>query len=130
VCYEIHFSLFCFLGDAQILGLDEAVTQQLRAFISEYIHSTPKNTAKALWMAADLLGEHWNDEHALAALLSAATNAAYADGRRAAIYGLTCRFRHASKHDRGLITWTLCEVARRDKSPKIRNRASSALDRL
>lgn len=128
--YEIHFSLFCFLGDAQLLGLDRNLIQALIRSVSEYLLSMPRNRAKAVWMAGDLLGDHWKGREALTALLDIARNAHYVAGRSAAIHGLERRFRRSDQRDPALILRALRDTVSRDRSRKLRQRVSRVVKRL
>jgi hypothetical protein len=125
--YEIHFSLFCFLGDSQLLGLDRMLTEALLRSVSDYLLTARKNTAKAVWMAGDLLGDHWEGPKALTILVDASCNARYVAGRAAAIHGLEHRLRRSGQRDRSLILNVLESIARRDRSPRLRRRAARML---
>ena len=94
-CYELHFSVFCFLDHVHSnQSLSELKDSVLR-MVCDYLLAVPVNTAKAAWMAGDLLGDHWPGRESLDALKRIAIEARYAAGRNAAG---NCLLRAALRH--------------------------------
>jgi hypothetical protein len=123
--YELHFSIFCFLGDAQTLPIQPSVLVSLSAAVTRYLSTVRVPTARAAWMAGDLLGVHWNQPEALPALVEVALQGTYAEGREAALYGLERRVDRPT--DRATVLQTLRRVSEQDRSRRLRRHAKRIL---
>ena len=86
--YEVHFTLFCYLDWAQEMPDASALTKDVLRLMENYLLKVPRKTALAAWMAADMLGEHWNEQEAAPLLIKTAQTAKYSVGRQFSIMGL------------------------------------------
>lgn len=128
--YEMQFSLFCFLSDAQSINMDRSIIERLQQLVLDYLLSARTTTAKAAWMAGHLLGEHWKGPESLPLLLTVSHRGRYSAGRRAAIQGLEKQFERSNEDDRTLIIEALRSVSNADKSRRLRNQAQRLLRKL
>ncbi len=86
--YEVHFTLFCYLDWVQEMPNASSLTQDVLRLVESYIMTVPRKTARAAWMAGDMLGEHWNEQEAMPLLVMAAQEAKHSVGRQLSIFGL------------------------------------------
>ncbi len=86
--YEVHFTLFCYLDWAQEMPDASSLTQDVLRLVEKYLMTVPRKTARAAWMAGDMLGEHWNEQEAMPLLVKAAQGAKYSVGRQLSVLGL------------------------------------------
>ena len=86
--YEIQFTFFCYLDWAMELPTSSELLEKIVTSVSEYLKSVRYDTAKAAWMAGDLLGDHWQLEEAWPALSIVVTDAKYVVGRIAGLHGI------------------------------------------
>ena len=86
--YEVHFTLFCYLDWAQEMPDASVLTRMVLPIVEKYLLTVPRKTARAAWMAGNMLGEHWNEQEALLLLTRAAHGARYSVGRQLSILGL------------------------------------------
>ena len=86
--YEVHFSLFCFLGHIPELPNGKEVAAQMLSLIEHYLLQVTSKTAYAAWMAGDLLGDHWQLKEAISLLVKTAKGARFVAGRKGALHGL------------------------------------------
>jgi hypothetical protein len=98
--------------------------------VEEYLCHVQRDTARAAWMAGDLLGEHWPLDQSLPSLRATAMKARYRAGREAALHGLSHALGRAAKRDQWSILETLKHVAAFDRSRKVRNYATSIMEDL
>lgn len=124
-CYELHFSILCFVGDAQVLPIEPGVRRAAFDAVARYLAAARAPTARAAWMAGDLLGSHWNGPEALQTLVEVALQGKHAEGRRAALYGLERRVDRPT--DRATVLETLRRVSRQDRSVRLRHHAAGIL---
>jgi hypothetical protein len=127
LCYELHFSLFCFLGDAQSLPVKPSVRDAVKAAVVNYLSTVRSDAARAAWMAGDLLGDHWQGREALLDLIGVALNGPCAAGRKGALHGLGHRLDRASDAD--VVVDTLRRVVVQDRSAGVKRYARSLLSR-
>lgn len=128
-CYELHFSLFCFLDDAQFLPIADKVKQTIHDAVAHYLFDVRRGTAKAAWMAGDLLGDHWKSPEVVSTLAQISRRAPSAAGRLGALHGLAQRLRKSGGRDRVRILDTMRSISREDHSRKIRAFALSIISR-
>jgi hypothetical protein len=126
-CYELQFSLFCFLGDVQVLPVKPTLRKAVLDAVADYLAVVKSETGQAAWMAGDLLGDHWVGREALSALVDVALNGRHAAGRRGALYGLKQRLERPG--ERKAVLDALRLVATRDRSAQLKRYASSILAR-
>lgn len=128
-CYELHFSLFCFLGFAQTLS--PSMCQKIYRVVQTYLETARRDTAMAAWMAGDLLGDHWSGHHILPDLARLALNAAFAAGRKGALHGIEHRLQHPGepRKEKSAVLKTLFAISTSDRSPAVRRYASRLMSR-
>jgi hypothetical protein len=127
--YELHFSLFCFLDDVQFLPIPARIAEKVREMVGAYLMRASRPTAKAAWMAADLLGDHWESDTAGEDLLRAALQGPSAVARRAALHGLETRLSKVTERDRRRIVEMLRQIALRDRSQAVKRYARRIADK-
>lgn len=86
--YETHFTLFCYLDWTQRMPEAASLKRRVLPLLERYLMLVSRTTARAVWMAADLLGCHWEVSEALPILLRTTRQARHAAGREAAVLGL------------------------------------------
>lgn len=86
--YETHYTLFCYLDWTQRMPEAASLKRRVLPLLEGYLMLVPRATARAAWMASDLLGCHWDVAEALPILLRTAQQAGHAAGREAAVLGL------------------------------------------
>jgi hypothetical protein len=127
---ELLFSLFCTVDQTLDLQLDDDILNQIAAAVGAYLLEVESETARAPWMAGDLLGDHWPMDVALPILLGAAENARYKAGRAGAVHGLSHALERADKRRQWEIAAMLERVASRDRSQHVRAYAEDVLNGL
>jgi hypothetical protein len=125
--HEVHFSLFCFLDQAQSIGRRSQLGRRILREVTSYIRNVKSDPALAAWMAGDLLGEHWDSREAWPALKQLARSAKHPAGRMAAIHGLRHALGSAKGQRRSVLLSTLRHVASSDPSRTVRNTARVAI---
>jgi hypothetical protein len=125
--YETHFCLFCFLDAVQDVPGASEVAAEVPDLVGAYLAEVPRETARAAWMAGDLLGSHWGGEHAVRVLLRVAREGRYVAGRRGALHGLAHAASAVSGRRRGRILATVADRAKRDVSKRVRRYARYVL---
>jgi hypothetical protein len=126
--FEIHFTLFCYLGSAHLI--DDNFAQALPGILREYLFKAKHNKAQATWMCCDLLGDHWPVASGLPILLLTATDAPFAAPREAAVSGLGQLIRRVGFRKQRVIRSVLRTLARNDRSKSVRTRARMILNGL
>ena len=127
--YEVHFSLFCFLDWALCFPTATRVPQLALAAVEEYLMKVKHQTARAAWMAGDLLGDHWRAKEAVPALVRAARAGTYVVGRLGALHGLAHVLAERSPPlERAAVRAAVRRIARIDISHRVRACARSLLD--
>lgn len=53
--YEVHFTLFCYLDWSQEMPAASSMTKDILQMVQNYIMAVPRTTARAAWMAGDML---------------------------------------------------------------------------
>lgn len=86
--YEVHFTLFCYLDWAQEMPGAPALTADVLMIAENYLMLVPRETARAVWMAGDMLGGHWNEQEAAPVLIRTSQGARYSVGRMGGLVGL------------------------------------------
>lgn len=124
--YEVHFSLFCFLDDPPATA-DRQLRDRVATLVEDYLRTVRASTARAAWMAGDLLGDHWVTEEAVPRLIRLATDARFVAGRHGAVHGLAHALPRSSKPTQLEIVATIRAVAERDRSARIRRQANYLL---
>ncbi len=91
--------------------------------------AVPRETARAAWMAADMLGEHWDGEEAMPLLIRTAQGARYRVGRELSIMGLDNILDKlpAEGDAHKNILKTLRKISRSDRSASVRADAKDIL---
>jgi hypothetical protein len=120
--YEVHFTCFCFLDDAWKLAEDDIRASIVNA-VRDYLATIDVETARAAWMAGDLLGDHLELGVALPILLDLAGNARYVAGRLAALHGLGHALARCTSKDKSRIVRIAAERRRFDRSAHVRRAA-------
>lgn len=126
---EVHFSLFCFVGDSPAVE-DHIMRQSCIALAGEYLLGTAPSQGHAKWMAAHLLGTHFGDPQATDKLIEVLTSASSEGSRVAAIGGLEERLRDERMIDRQRILSALEEAAAKDANESVRLHAAIAKGRI
>ncbi len=127
--YEVHYTLFCYLDWAQEMPYAASLTQSILPLVETYFLSVPRQTAHAVWMAADMMGEHWDVREAIPLLTGTALATRYAVGREGSILGLekiVGRLAAGSSEEEKVLK-TLREVSLSDRSGRVRKEAQSVL---
>lgn len=125
--HEVHFSLFCYFGEVQEVARLRPARRMVLDLVAKYLMRTKTDAARAAWMAADLLGDHWNLHESLPVLINVAKDGQSVAARKAAVHGLTKALRRCSDGDCARITATLEQLASSDSSRKIRVAAKMSL---
>lgn len=127
--YEVHFSLFCFLDQVPDLPGGGAFATEIPSLIEKYLLEVKSESAHAVWMAGDLLGNHWEMSEALPILVKVAKEARFATGRTSAAYGLEYILRNLPKSDprRKSVISLLREIAENDRSEHVKFAARESL---
>jgi len=124
--YEVHFSLFLFIGDVRRL-YDASVDRQLLDLLGGYLMTVRTGTALAAWKAADTIASCWPVGDALPRLEVAATEGKYVAGRLAALSGLEELLKKRDDAIRSRIEPVIRSMCVRDPSAKVRRVASFAM---
>jgi hypothetical protein len=122
---EVRFTIFCYLDWlANIPNGIEASDEILQA-VETYLQSVPSNTARAAWMAGDMLGGHWNAVESLPVVKRLVAQGRYAAGRSAGVYSLKELLERPelTAAARAQIKNLLTSVARNDRSRLVRSAA-------
>ncbi len=120
---ELHFSIFCFLDEADFIPGAVDVVTQIPATVERYLQITRTNRAHAALMAANLLGDHCDLSVAVPALMRLATEARYAEARAAVTWGLHKAWRRSSMEKRNEILAVIEAMAANDRSSGVRTTA-------
>jgi hypothetical protein len=123
---EVHFTLFCFLDAVQDMSSATAFRREVPKLAFEYLRTVKSWRAHAAWMAAHLLGGHWNARESLRILLEVVKAGRFVAGRGAAVMGLQelHQRKDVPRTDKQRIVAALDEVGRVDRSRQVRARAS------
>jgi hypothetical protein len=97
--YEVHFTLFCYLDWVQEMPLATSLTKDVLLRVEKYLMTVPRATARAVWMAGDMLGDHWNEQEAIPLLMRGAQSANYSVGRQSSLLGLEKILERVSMED-------------------------------
>lgn len=134
---EVQFTVFCFLDEAKDLRLPDEQFERILKSVRHYIVHSKSDNVQAVWMAADLLGDHLPIEMTKGILLEALSNAKFPCGRHAALHGLDMMLRRlidlpdADEVAFAEILSALCDVASEangsDSQGQIRYAAASVL---
>jgi len=129
VDYEVHFTLFCYLDWCQELPESSSVGPAVLDLVSDYLETVPADTARAAWMAGDLLGDHWSASETWPMLLDLTQRARYVAGRKAALSGLETVVRKgitpAQAREAASV---LRRVSLSDRSPAVRGMAARVME--
>jgi hypothetical protein len=125
---EVQFTLLCYLDDVRTLPEARSLARDLPAIIGQYIADAKSDAAHAVWMAGDLLGDHWPIRSGIAPLIEASLKGYHVAGRRAALHGLAHAITRARAKDRQRIEACLNRVAKADRSKVVRNEARNILN--
>ena len=119
---EVRFTLFCYLDWVNEIRQASQATRAILVALENYLLRASSGTARAPWMAGDMLGAHWDTEQALPILLRAVSEGMYASGRLAAAHGLRMLLERPelSSSARTNIKTTLNAIARHDRSRFVR----------
>ena len=127
--YEIHFTLFCYLDWTQEMPDALPLTKSVLPLVENYLLQVPRETARAAWMAVDMLGDHWDTTEALPVLINVARNARHSVGREGGILGLEkalerLTVENSASHD---VLEVLQGVSFTDRSRRVREEAQSVI---
>ena len=128
--HEVHFSIFCFLDNILHLPNNQGFAREIPSLVEEYLTNIKSNTARAAFMAGDLLGDHWEMNEALPVLIRIAKKAKYSAGRDSALHGLGHIMSQLSNFDsdKKLILQLLRNIAQHDRSKIVRFTAELLLE--
>ena len=127
--YETHFTLFCYLDWSQQRPETPPPAQSILPLVETYFLTVPRQTARAVWMAADMMGEHWDEHEAIPLLTRTVLAARYAVGREGSLLGLEkvlARLPVGSREEAELLK-TLRSVSLSDRSRRVREEAREVL---
>ena len=127
---DCQFSLLCFLDELQDFPGGTDLAADVPPLLESLLMRTRRDPAKAAWMAADLLGDHWPINAGLPVLLRVATRARYSPGREAALHGLMEALKRANVRTRWRIVEVLKRVAATDTNRQVRGYAREMLGEL
>lgn len=129
--YETHFTLFCYLNWAQDIAEPPILKRDVLLILENYLLTVSYQTARAVWMVADLLGNHWNVAEALPLLLRTAQEAKYSVGRRGSVMGLENILGElpVTTNDHKNILKVLQTISHTDKSKYVKEDATAAVAR-
>lgn len=125
--YELHFTLFCYL-DLEDLPNSEALRSRVLRAVANYLTNARKDTARAAWMAGDLLGDHWQTEEAFEILCRIGTEGKHAAARDAAMHGLEEAMSWLPEKRRQEVVTLARRAAESDRSKWVRIAAESILE--
>ncbi len=127
--YEVHRTLFVYLSWTQEMPDASSLTKEVLRLVEDYLMAVPRETARAAWMAADMLGEHWDGEEAMPLLIRTAQGARYRVGRELSIMGLDNILDKlpAEGDAHKNILKTLRKISRSDRSASVRADAKDIL---
>lgn len=124
--HEVHFSLFCFLGDVRgLCGSD--LDRRLLGLLTDYLVTVRSEAALAAWKAGDTIASCWPVSEAVPALHAAAKDGRYVAGRLGALSGLEEVLKSSSVRSKAEIESLIRCMCMRDRSSRVRNVASFAL---
>jgi len=118
--HEVHFSLFCYMDEVQHFDCLKPARKPALKLVTRYLMRFRGGHRQACWMAADLLGDHWDLSDSLSPLLTAARNAKAPIARVAAVAGLVKALTRCSVKDRVRIKGMLQWLSTNDSSPAVR----------
>jgi len=127
--HEVHFSLFCFLGDVRELH-GSHLDRRLLDLLRDYLVTVRSEAALAAWKAGDTIASCWSAGDAVPALGIAAKDGRYVAGRLGALSGLEEILKSSSarsKREREIES-VIRSICMRDRSSRVRNVASFALN--
>ena len=124
--YEVHFSLFLFVGDARLLH-GPTLDRRILDLLGSYLMTVKTRTALAAWKAADTIASCWSITDARARLEAAAMTGAYVSGRLAALSGLEEILEKQAGAERSRIQAVIRSMCLRDRSARVRRAASFEL---
>lgn len=129
--YEMHFTIFCFLDASARLAKARTFASRVPSIVERYLKSLRRDPADSAFMAAEMLGEHWDVKEAFRILSRVAKSPASAIGRKAAVGGLAsiAARPEASKTVRQKANEIIEEVSRRDPNARVRAYARFFADR-
>ena len=125
--FETHYTLFCYLDWVQRMPDAPYLKKRVLPLVICYLYLVPRTTARAVWMAADMLACHWEVSEALPILLEIARRAGQAAGRQASVLGLekVLAGLPPQSHYRDEILDVLWQVSLHDRVPVIRREAET-----
>jgi hypothetical protein len=127
--YEVHRTLFVYLSWTQEMPDASSLTKDVLRLVEDYLIAVPRETALAAWMAANMLGEDWDEEEAMPLLIRTAQGARYRVGRELSIMGLDNILDKlpAEGDAHKNILKTLRKISRSDRSASVRADAKDIL---
>lgn len=128
--YEVHYTLFCYLDWAQEIPANSAVAREVLLVVEKYLMTVPCTTARAAWMAGDMLGGHWNEQESMPVLIKAAQTARYSAGRQSGLLGLEKMLGRLSGNEtaRADMLEAIAKVSLSDRSKSLKREATALLD--
>jgi hypothetical protein len=123
--YERHFTLFCYLDWVPELSWTASLSPDVLRCVHKYLINVRSTKALSAWMAAHMLGAHWEPAESAPILLDSLSNARYVAGREASASGLLALLRGttgASKISRKVRS-ALRLSAKTDASLRVRSAA-------
>ena len=129
--YEVHFTLFCYLDWSQEMPAAASVAKDVLLLVKNYLMTVLRPTARAAWMAGDMLGDHWNTAGAMPLLIQTAQTARYSVGRQAGLLGLEKILERLSASEAAYADALalIAEVSLSDRSRYVREDANAVLGR-
>jgi hypothetical protein len=128
--HELQFSLFCFLDRIRDRPEGRSFSKEIVGLTESYLDNVSSNTARAAWMAAHLLADHWKPKsEGIRALTKVVQTGRTAAGRRAALSALIRVEPQSSARESSAIDEALEQAAHSDRSRAIRISATLILRR-
>ena len=125
--YEVQFTLFCYLDQAVTFAGGRHFAREVPKTLRTYLLDTRSSAGRAAWMAADLLGAHWELFAAMRVLIDVARRARHSAARIAAIHGIAELMERKTARSVAELHELLLTLSRDDRSKQVRAAARVAL---
>jgi len=124
--YEVHFTAFCALDD-RCPGLRARDQRNILCLMESYLKTAESHAGFAAWKAGDSLGDELFSTATLDTLYRLARSAHHVEGRVSALHGLEHAAKHLNLRSRRTLGQFIAEVAKSDRSRRVRLYAELAL---
>lgn len=119
--HEMHFSLFCFLDYVREAPEKSNFAAKVPGLVEKYLSNLKTERASAGWMAAHLMGDHWELNDGLQCLRRVVSRGKHVVGRELAIRELITQIERERVPANKELMEFLNEASVRDRSPRIRS---------